>query len=127
MGICGPGWSLEESDNDNNQAFHEMVKQMIKDINAVGLIHIMEAWIPSRSTVEDGESVKEDPALVLLASMPGFSFGIVQPYSEIDTKVVFGEEILVKVEKNNNPIAYKCFIEVWEDHLKVVEPQVSMN
>ena len=137
-----PGWNvMEESKNENKkQAHFELIMKLAEDFNAVAVIHIGDAWIREKiaddnkaSNVVNPSPSSREPnrmeALVMVISMPGFSSGIMQPYSRIGDTTVFGEEIAFELGGTTEAEDYKCFVDFWgfDENANGVDTSTTMH
>jgi hypothetical protein len=108
----------EECDQKNEKKAHmELVKQTITKFKAIAVIHIGGAWIREKTSENKALSASGNPhrttALILVASMPEFCFGIAVPYSSLGDKIVFAEETIFKVDESMKDDVYRTLLNVW--------------
>jgi hypothetical protein len=118
MALVLQGWMhLEECDQkDMKKAHIELVEHTIRKLKAVSVIHIGEAWIKEKSTKNIAlppHNPSRISALMLVASMPEFCFAMVLPYSNLEGKIVFGNETIFKVDESMKDDVYKTLLNVW--------------
>jgi hypothetical protein len=132
-GLILPIWvACDELDHKNiKQAHFEFVRRKILELNAVGVIHIGQAWVREGGNVDNKLPPSQDPnrteALMLIASKPGFSLGIVQPFSRLGERVIFGEESHYEVDGGGQTAGHRCFIDVWDSDEYVDEVKTSVS
>ena len=115
-------------DTHEKEAYYTFIREMIRDLKAVGTIFISDIWLGGKDNhLPPAEDPNRGEALHLTASMPSCCFHIVQPYSRLGEKIMFGDEMIFESEEVQGTAYSKAFVEVWDDDSKFDESKLSVH
>lgn len=115
-------------DTHEKEAYYNVIREMIIELNALGTIFISEIWVGGKdSHLTPAQDPNRREALLLTASMPSCCLQIVQPYSRLGEKILFGDEMMFELEEGQGTAHSKTFVEVWDDDSNFDESKLPLN
>jgi len=116
------------NDTDEKEAYYSVVREMIRDLKAVGTIFISDIWLGGKENhLPPAEDPNRGEALLLTGSMPSCCLQILQPYSRLGDRIVFDDEMIWEPEEGQGTAYSKAFVDVWDDNSNFDESKLPLN